>query len=50
MKPGSSSTCRAQAALNTALPPGWTSNISAQGNAKDCNLRVSFIDRVDQWT
>lgn len=35
-----------QAALNTYLPPGWTSNISAQGNAKDANLRVIFIDRV----
>lgn len=35
-----------QAALNTYLPPGWTSNISTQGNAKDANLRVIFIDRV----
>ena len=35
-----------QSAINTYLPPGWTSNISTQGNAKDCNLRVIFIDRV----
>jgi hypothetical protein len=35
-----------QAALNTYLPPGWKSNIATQGAAKDCNLRVIFIDRV----
>ncbi|MEO8484252.1 MAG: hypothetical protein ABI634_18725 [Acidobacteriota bacterium] len=34
------------AALAAYLPPGWTSNVAAQGPAKDCNLRVIFIDRV----
>lgn len=34
------------AVLNTYLPPGWTQNAATQGNAKDCNLRVVFIDRV----
>jgi hypothetical protein len=28
------------------LPPGFTSNVAAQGAAKDCNLRAVFIDRV----
>jgi hypothetical protein len=35
-----------EAALTPFLPPGWKFNIAAQGNAKDCNLRVIFIDRV----
>ena len=34
------------AALAAYLPAGWTSNVSTQGPAKDCNLRVIFIDRV----
>ena len=34
------------AVLNAYLPPGWTPNVAAQGAAKDCNLRVIFIDRV----
>ena len=34
------------AALASYLPKGWTPNIAAQGAAKDCNLRVVFIDRV----
>ena len=34
------------AALATYLPTGWTPNIAAQGAAKDCNLRVIFIDRI----
>jgi len=34
------------AALNAYLPQGWTPNISAQGPAKDANLRVIFVDRV----
>jgi hypothetical protein len=34
------------AALAGYLPAGWTSNVAAQGPAKDCNLRVIFIDRV----
>jgi hypothetical protein len=32
--------------LKTYLPAGWTFNIAAQGPAKDCNLRVVFIDRL----
>jgi hypothetical protein len=34
------------AALQAMLPPGWTQNPAATGAAKDCNLRVIFIDRV----
>jgi hypothetical protein len=34
------------AALAAYLPPGWTPNVATQGAAKDCNLRVIFIDRV----
>jgi len=35
-----------EAALAIFLPAGWTPNIAVQGPAKDCNLRVVFIDRV----
>ena len=35
------------AALRKFLPAGWEPNIAAQGPAKDCNLRMIFIDRVD---
>jgi hypothetical protein len=34
------------AVLKTYLPAGWTSNVAAQGPAKDANLRVVFIDRI----
>src|SRR5215208_2215322 len=34
------------AALTALLPSGWTLNVSAQGPAKDANLRAVFIDRV----
>jgi hypothetical protein len=34
------------AALAAYLPAGWTPNIAAQGPAKDCNLRVIFIERM----
>jgi hypothetical protein len=34
------------AALTPYLPAGWTMNVAAQGPAKDCNLRVIFVDRV----
>lgn len=34
------------AALSSYLPPGWVPNVATEGNAKDCNLRVVFIDRV----
>lgn len=35
-----------EAALAAYLPPGWTPNIATTGAAKDCNLRIVFIDRV----
>ena len=34
------------AALAAYLPPGFTTNIATTGAAKDCNLRIVFIDRV----
>lgn len=34
------------AALMAVLPAGWTLNVATQGNAKDANLRVIFIDRL----
>src|SRR5436190_22646729 len=34
------------AALAAFLPAGFTSNVATTGAAKDCNLRVVFIDRV----
>ena len=34
------------AALKAFLPAGWSSNVAAQGPAKDCNLRLIFIDRL----
>jgi hypothetical protein len=34
------------AALNAYLPQGFTPNVSAQGAAKDANLRAIFVDRV----
>jgi len=35
------------AALKNMLPAGWEASVATQGPAKDCNLRVIFIDRVD---
>ena len=35
------------AALRKFLPAGWEPAIATQGPAKDCNLRVIFIDRAD---
>ena len=34
------------AALATFFPAGFTPNVATAGAAKDCNLRVVFIDRV----
>ncbi len=34
-------------ALAKFLPAGWEPNIAAAGAAKDCNVRMIFIDRVD---
>jgi hypothetical protein len=35
------------AALQKLLPAGWEPMVATQGPAKDANLRVIFIDRVD---
>src|SRR5262249_29477453 len=35
------------AALQKLLPTGWEPAVATQGPAKDCNLRLIFIDRVD---
>ncbi len=35
------------AALQKLLPAGWEAAIATQGPAKDANLRLIFIDRVD---
>ncbi len=34
------------AAITAMLPPGFTLNVSTTGAAKDCNLRLIFIDRM----
>ena len=34
------------AALNSFFPDGFTSSVAPQGPAKDCNLRLVFIDRI----
>src|SRR6267154_1089910 len=34
-------------ALAKFLPAGWEPNVATQGPAKDCNVRMIFIDRVD---
>ena len=34
------------AALQTFFPEGFTSAVAPQGPAKDCNLRLVFIDRI----
>src|SRR5262252_2893622 len=35
------------AALKKFLPAGFEPNVATQGPAKDCNLRLIFIDRID---
>lgn len=35
-----------QAAIMRMVPAGWATNVSAQGAAKDANLRVIFIERM----
>ena len=35
------------AALAKLLPAGWEPAVATQGPAKDCNIRLIFIDRVD---
>jgi hypothetical protein len=34
------------AGIKPFLPPGWSLNVATQGAAKDCNLRLIFVDRV----
>lgn len=36
-----------EAALAKFLPAGWAPNVAATGAAKDCNLRLIFIDRTN---
>ena len=35
-----------EAVVAALLPAGWTSNVAAQGAAKDMNMRAIFVDRV----
>lgn len=35
-----------ETAVASLLPSGWTSNVAAQGPAKDTNMRAIFVDRV----
>ena len=34
-------------ALKELLPDGWEPFVAASGAAKDCNVRLIFVDRVD---
>src|ERR1700693_2428954 len=34
------------AAVKTILPAGWETDVATSGGAKDCNLRMIFVDRV----
>ncbi len=35
------------AAVRKVLPSGWDTDVATSGGAKDCNLRMIFIDRID---
>src|SRR6516162_5349681 len=35
------------AAIRKVLPTGWETDVATSGCAKDCNLRMIFIDRID---
>jgi hypothetical protein len=35
------------AALTAFLPAGWETDVATSGGAKDCNLRLIFVDRID---
>ena len=37
----------ADAAIKKVLPAGWETDVATAGGAKDCNLRMIFIDRFD---
>ena len=34
-------------ALKALLPAGWEPAVATSGPAKDCNIRMIFVDRVD---
>src|SRR5580692_9250259 len=34
-------------ALKALLPDGWEPFVAASGAAKDCNVRLIFVDRID---
>jgi hypothetical protein len=36
-----------EAALRKFLPAGWETDVATSGGAKDCNLRMIFVDRGD---
>jgi hypothetical protein len=36
----------ADAAVKKILPAGWDADVATSGGAKDCNLRMIFVDRV----
>ncbi len=36
-----------EAALKSFLPAGWETDVATSGGAKDCNLRMIFVDRSD---
>src|SRR5258708_7063230 len=37
----------ADAPLKKYLPAGWEADVATSGGAKDCNLRMIFVDRSD---
>jgi hypothetical protein len=37
----------ADVALKALLPAGWETDVATAGGAKDCNLRMIFVDRSD---
>jgi len=36
----------ADAAIKKVLPAGWETDVATSGGAKDCNLRMIFVDRI----
>ena len=37
----------ADVAIRKVLPAGWDTDVATSGGAKDCNIRMIFVDRVD---
>jgi len=37
----------ADAAIKKVLPAGWDTDVATAGGAKDCNIRMIFVDRFD---